>query len=110
MAAGKLTERVTFQRQSGGADIYGNTSDDWQDILTVWADVLERLGREVLAAGRLEAPKTATIRVRRSSASLDLTEADRVVARGQVWNIRSIVAVGRSNEMLEVLCEAQVAV
>jgi SPP1 family predicted phage head-tail adaptor len=109
MAAGKFADRVTFQRQGTGDDGYGNVTTPWVDHLTVWADMLEGLGREKVAAGRVESPKTATIRIRQSTDAATLTEADRVQARGQVWNIRSIVRVGRNNNVLEMLCEAGVA-
>jgi SPP1 family predicted phage head-tail adaptor len=110
MSAGKLRDRVTFRRRAAADDGYGNTvSGPWTDLVTEWADMLERLGGERLAAGALHAPRMATIRVRRSTVTLGITEADKVVARGEDWNIRSIAAVGRRNAMLEMTCEADVA-
>lgn len=109
--AGKFRERVTFRRQAAANDGYGNTvSGSYADLLTVWADVLERLGGERLASGAIEAPRSATIRVRGSSESRAVTEADIVVARGLVWNIRSIAQVGRDGAVLEMTCETAVAV
>lgn len=111
MSAGKLNERVVFGRLVGGVDAYGNPASEWDDdYLTVWADVLETPGREALAAGRVEASRTATMRVRRSPDSLALTEADRVSCRGRVWNIRSIGDVSRNREMLEFVIEVGVAI
>lgn len=107
--AGDLRDRITIQRLVAGADDYGNQVDAWADHLTVWADMREMLGRETVSAGRIESARTATIRVRRSIDTLGITAADRVMARGAVWNIRSIVAIGRTNELLEMLCEAGVA-
>ena len=109
MTAGKLRDRVTFQRNTTSDDGYGNTVNGWADHLTVWADVLERLGGEKVKAGLVEASRMATIRVRRSTDTLDITEADRISARGTIWNIRSIAAVGRDNALLECLVEAGVA-
>lgn len=109
MDAGKLCDRVTFQRLTVGADTYGNATNGWSDHLTVWADVLESLGREIVAAGRVDAPRTATVRVRRNAASLGLTPADRMLCRGQLWNIRSIAAVSRERDALDILVEAGVA-
>lgn len=108
-AAGKLRDRATFQRLVAGADIYGNTVNAWADHLTIWADVLESPGREAVAAGRIEAARSATMRVRRSPESLGLTAADRVFVRGRVWNIRSIGDVGRDRTMLELVIEVGVA-
>jgi len=109
MSAGKLRDRVTFQRNTTGADQYGNVVDGWEDILTVWGDVLERLGGEKIRAGVPQAEHMATIRVRKSLDAVTVTEADRISARGQTWNIRSIAEVGRKGELLEILCEAGVA-
>ncbi|OWU83811.1 hypothetical protein ATO6_15370 [Oceanicola sp. 22II-s10i] len=113
MKIGNLRDLVTFQRRGATDDGYGNvTSGDWADIeiddqpLTVWADMLERLGGEKLASGAQEASRAATIRVRRTDAVLDVTSSDRIAARGEYWNIRSIATVGRKGEVLEFLCEA----
>jgi SPP1 family predicted phage head-tail adaptor len=107
--AGDLRDRVRFERLVAGQDIYGNTVNAWADLLTAWADILERPGREAVEAGRLESSRAATMRVRRSNATLAITAADRVQARGRVWNIRSIGDVGRARELLEMVIEVGVA-
>lgn len=109
MAAGKFRERVTLQRPGVGDDGYGNVTAPWIDDVTVWADMLEQLGKERVAAGRLESARTATIRVRKSTDMALVTPAWRIMARGEPWNIRSIARVGRKNDVLEMLCEAGVA-
>ena len=116
MRAGQLRERITFQRLTEGTDIYGNVHEDWADIetapgapLTVWADIRETLGKERVDAGLVEASNTATIRIRASNATRALTAADRVMARGVAWNIRSVVPVGNNGAMLDLLCEKGVA-
>lgn len=109
MTAGRLRDRITFQRLTEGDDGYGNVVTGWTDHLTVWANVRETPGKEIVAAGRVEASRTATIRVRASSQSRGVTAADRIIARGQIWNIRSVAAVGDGRELIEFLCEAGVA-
>lgn len=109
MAAGHLNQRVTFQRLQAGADGYGNVSTSWADVLTVWADVRETIGKERVDAGRVESSQTATVRLRRSTESLALGVADRMIFNGFVWNIRSIASVARNREMLDILVEAGVA-
>ncbi|MGZ9812040.1 phage head closure protein [Pseudoroseicyclus sp. H15] len=110
MPAGRLRDRVQFRRQGAGDDAYGNVQTGaWEDLGTpVWADMLERLGGEKIAAGALHAPRLATIRVRKSSFSEGITESDAIIARGETWNIRSIAQVGRKGEMLEMTCETEV--
>lgn len=116
MSAGRLRERVTFQSMTEGDDGYGNTVTDWADIekspgvsLTVWADIRETLGKERVDAGRVEDSNTATLRIRASLATRALTAANRVMMRGEAWNIRSVVPVANSGAMLDLLCERNVA-
>lgn len=108
MRAGRLREPVEFYRLENGEDRFGNSVDAWaaSPFHTDWGDVLETLGRERVAAGRIEAPKTATLRVRSSSETRAVTEADKVFMRGLDWNIRSIIEVGRKGDQLEMTCEA----
>lgn len=110
MQAGALRERVTFQRAIPFDDGFGNVISGWADLMERSANIRETPGKEVVAAGRIEAAKTATIRVRSCPATRGVTAADRVQARGMVWNIRSVLAVGDGRELIEFLCEAGVAV
>lgn len=92
MAAGRFRDRATFQRKvSGALDQYGNPSSaSWDDLLAgVPAWLRETPGKEALAAGRLEAPVTATMRVMASASSpvRSVTAADRVQVRGSTWAI-----------------------
>lgn len=117
MSAGKLADLVTFERRGSGDDGYGNTeTGDWAPIdvdgepLTVWADMLERTGKEKLAGGAIDALRMATIRVPLLDPLDTVTEADRVEARGVYWNIRSIVQIGRDRAELEFEVETGVAI
>ncbi len=107
--AGNLNQIVTFQRAVPWADDYGNTVNAWADHLSVWADVRETTGKERVDAGRVAEARTATVRIRRSLASLGLTTADRMTYNGGIWNIRSIAEVGRDRAMLDLLVEIGVA-
>lgn len=109
-SAGNMRDRVTVQRQTAATDDYGNArSAPWVPILTVWADMMERPGAERIASGAIEASRMATVRVRRSDAAAAVTAADRLVARGQVWNIRSIAAIGKDRALIEWTVETGVA-
>ncbi len=91
MPAGMFRELAEFERMlTGPRDKYGNPSDpQWEQLVTVRANLRETTGRERLAAGRLEAPATGTLRVRASSATRAITAADRVTVRGHLWSIVS---------------------
>ena len=111
MKAGDLSDRIAVQRYVEGDDGYGNVVVSWAALeangkpLKLWANIRETPGKERVEAGRLEASRTATIRVRVSSLSRQITEADRLIARGSVWNIRGIAALNDGRDMLEMTCE-----
>lgn len=87
--AGHFRDRVTVEvKASGALDAYGNPSDAiWSVRGVFWADLRETPGKERLAAGRLEAPVTATLRLRATPETLAILPADRVLARGFTWKI-----------------------
>ena len=90
--AGRYRDRVSVERKGGdlALDDFGNaTAPAWAVLAEFWGNLRETTGKEHVAAGRLEAPATATLRLRRSAESLAITAADRVVARGAVWAITS---------------------
>ena len=102
--AGHFRDPVTFERESQTIGDYGERSGSWAASPggSVWGDLLETPGREALAAGRLEATKTATLRVRASAVMRSIKAGDRVTARGLTWNILSLPAeIGRQGRVLE---------
>lgn len=107
--AGRLRHRVTFNRQTQVDDGYGNVTGEFAPLFTVWGNVRETTGKERVAAGAVENNRTATIRVRKSSQTTGLTEADQAVSRGETWNIRGIANVGIDDAMLDILVEAGAA-
>lgn len=106
MNAGKLRHRIVFRRQAQVPDGYGNTVGEWQDLITVWSNVRETTGREAVKAGAIENNRTATIRIRSSTQSRGVTEADQVIARGETWNILGIANADDQGVMLDMLCQS----
>lgn len=107
--AGQFRARATFQRRdtAAGLDAYGNPAPAaWADLVTLWADLRETPGREAIAAGRVEATSTGTLRLRGSAAARDLGAGDRVRIRGGLWSILSDPAwVDGSGAVLELRLE-----
>ena len=89
--AGNFRARVRIERQgsAGTLDAYGNPSAAaWETLGHFWGDLREATGKERLAAGRLEAPADARLRLRDLPETRAITPADRVVdGRGRVWKI-----------------------
>lgn len=108
MRAGNLRERVAFERAAEGTrDAYGNLVPGWIPHLKTFGDVLETMGKERIAAGRMEGQGTATLRIRGSARAREITAADRVHMRGQIWQIVGIAEVGRKGAEIEFLCERE---
>jgi SPP1 family predicted phage head-tail adaptor len=106
MQAGRLRHRVTFKRRDSVLDDFGQSSEEFADLFTVWGHVRESTGKERVAAGAVENSRTATIRVRKSSQSTALHERDIAEARGETWNIRGIAHADETGRMLDLLVEA----
>lgn len=109
--AGSLKDRARFERLPVGAgvdryDEYGNpAAAAWAELMTVWADLRETPGKERLAAGRLEAPVSGTLRIRASTGARAITAADRVQIRGATWAIRSAPIEVDRGRLLEMIIE-----
>ena len=50
MNIGRMRYRITIQFPCDGVDDYGNAVNTWEDLATVWADIVPVSGREYFAA------------------------------------------------------------
>ena len=107
MQAGRLNHRIQFNRRDiDGSDEYGNPSREYVPLFTVWGNVRGTTGRERVRAGSIENLRTATIRIRASSQSRELTEGDQAQARGETWDILGIANADDKGVMLDLLVQA----
>lgn len=104
--AGQLRHKLQFQRKGDVPDEYGNVKSDWADLFATRGNVREQRGNERIKVGATENVRQATIRLRKNSNSETVTEADRVIARGETWNILGIAHADDKGAMLDMLCEA----
>ena len=91
---GRFRDRVEFQSQTTTDDGYGNLLGVWSTFLTVWGDLRETKGGESREAGAVESTPEAELRVRQNSLTATIGDDHRVRARGQLWEILSIVQPG----------------
>lgn len=106
---GEADQRITFQRFAETADGIGGSTQAWTNLAsvpTVWAHVTPRIGNERMEDGRMNASMTATFSVRYRA---DITELDRIVWRGEYWNIRRVMRKSGANLWLEIDAERGVA-
>ena len=98
----KFRDRVQLMRPQFGTDDYGNPAQGHTPASTIWADVIERLGGEKLAAGRIENTRQAAVTVWARDLPEGFCESWRITSRGFEWSILSIATAGRSGALVEI--------
>lgn len=103
---GRLDRRITFQQKVYGTDESNQKLiTGWENISTtptVYAQVDEQSGSEVIQANQLNGLETASFTVRYRT---DLTIENRIVYDGFYWDIHSILQVGRKR-FLRIMAES----
>ena len=107
--AGLSRDRVTFQRMSSTADVYGNLTGDWFDHARRYAHFIARLGKQDIEQGVLQDVAVATTRVRVDTTTKGITAADRVFARGIYWTTAPIMKVYSKGDLLKMNLEKGIA-
>lgn len=110
MRAGRLRNRVEFQRPVEMTSPIGEAYRGWETVARRWGDLLQMRGREQLAAGRLQSEVPGTLQVRYDSVTKEITPDHRVLIDGAEYQIRSIVDVDMRRRTLEMVVETGVAV
>lgn len=87
MRTGKMRYRIMLQKQTEASDEYGNIRDVWEDICSVWADIVPVSGREYFAAEQNISETQFKIYIR----YLDGITAKMRIVEG--WHIYEIMAV-----------------
>lgn len=89
MEAGKLRHRVIIQRLSneGQDPMTGDIVANWADLKTVWASVEPLSVREFIQAGASQSEVTTRITMRKT----DVKAADRILHRGQIFNVTGVL-------------------
>lgn len=106
---GELDQRIEYQRVTGRTpDGMGGFTQTVETLAGAWAKVQAKGGREQSIADRLDASAVVVFRVR-VRPDLGLKENDRIVWKGQSYNIRVIEDVGDRVMYWDVLAERGVA-
>lgn len=102
MMAGKLKVRVAIQQKSSTQDSVGQPLEVWTTLATVWADVRNMRGLEVLKADMQMSRLLASIRIRYRT---DVTPAMRVVHGNNIYQITAVSPDSNSKDYLDLICE-----
>jgi SPP1 family predicted phage head-tail adaptor len=109
MDAGKLKERVAFDKQTGTPNGRGGTVTTWVEQFACAAQFTYLRGGETVMQGRLTGKQPLVIRVRYSASTTMRATTDwriRDARKGTVFAIRSIVPV--ANQWIDITCESGV--
>lgn len=102
MEAGRLRQKITFQKRGEGTDSFGQPKD-WVDLATgVHAEILPIGGREKLRAMAYESTLTHTVMIRFRADLSTVIEADgwRILHGARVFDITSARNVGEEKKAL----------
>lgn len=87
-----LDKRVTFQKFVGETDIVGDFQyqDDanWEDVVTVWAEIRTISSRDFMAAGQETTEVTHNIKIRRRSWDYNVVTM-RAKCKGKIFRLLS---------------------
>lgn len=110
-SAGELRDRIAFEQRVDEDDNAGNTQGAFEHRFDVAAAIVGKFGGETVLAARLEGREPATVTVRYSNSTKNVTPEWRIrdVRTGTVYNIRSIDDRLRKRQWLDMLCESGVA-
>jgi SPP1 family predicted phage head-tail adaptor len=104
MLAGKLKDRITFERADVARNGYGEEISTWVPVITMWASVSHISGRELLISNREGAENTYRIRVRDNPGLEALSPKWRIRYRESILNIVQIS--DRVDRELEIMADA----
>jgi SPP1 family predicted phage head-tail adaptor len=104
--SGMLQNRVVIQRMTLTPDGHGGGHQTWALLGNTWAYIIPASGWETLKSMQLETPITHTIYMRYRT---DIKARDRIIHRGRVFNIRSIIDIEEEKTFLEIKAEEGVA-
>ncbi len=100
-----LRHRVELLASAIYEDDIGNQFTEWVTVARPWAAVEPLSGREYWAAAAVQAERTIKVILRYRPG---VTPAHRLVFKGRVFDIESVVNIEESNRWLELKCKERV--
>lgn len=89
LAAGKLRHRIEIQYPMIVVNAYGERTESWATLATVWAAVEPLSAKEFTAAQQMQSKVSTRITIRRRA---DVTAVMRIVFRGKIFNIEGVLS------------------
>ena len=104
MRAGNLRRRVTVQKQSATKDAFGQpVENDWQTVVTAWAQIAAITGREIFALGSgFTAQVTHRVTLRYPAQTI--TAGMRVSYKSRLFDVQVVSDPTEDKRELDLLC------
>ena len=102
MRAGLMRKRITLQRRSTAEDGLRQQLLTWSDVATVFAQVEQLSGRELMTANAEYAENTARITIRFRT---DVVEKMRIWYGAVVYDITSVSDIDGTKRELQLNCK-----
>ena len=106
IAVGDFRHKVSLQRKDIVSDGVGGSTVAWTEYATPWTKITPKTGGEKVYLNRLNASGLSTVVMRYRS---DISESDKLVYRGNEFQIRSIINVEERDRYTELTIERGVA-
>lgn len=89
MQSGKLRHRIVIDRLNHGAQdpSTGDMVTAWQSLKTVYASIEPISGKEFIQSAATQAQVTTRITIRHT----DISQSDRIMHKGDVYNIHAVL-------------------
>jgi SPP1 family predicted phage head-tail adaptor len=103
MNPGKLKKRITFLEQSSLRNSYGEKENTWNEVDTVWANVLTLTGRALFQANQVHAEVTSKVIIRYRKdikSNMRIRYGDRILEI-----IAPPINMNEANRFLEISCK-----
>ena len=106
MRAGGMKRRVTVQNYVSRQSPSGQVIKEWKDLCTVWADIADVSGKEIIASGAIMNQITTRIWIRYRP---DILAGYRLLwnspnARGMAYSVDAVIP-DKDHTRLELLCK-----
>jgi SPP1 family predicted phage head-tail adaptor len=102
--AGRLNQRITFQRRTESLDAYREDVGTWADLFTIAAGVEPVSGREFFSALQVQSNITTRVVCRYCSEISGVTVKDRIIHGSNTYDIAAILNVGSRDKELHFMC------
>jgi len=99
--AGQLDRRITLQTFSETTDAFGQEVKSYSTLATVWAKVVEKIGKESEEGDMIAATKKVEFMIRYRT---DVNEEMRISYNSNIYKIKAVQSADARKAFLKIVC------